>query len=280
MSWRVSSVPGRSLLLVDNCEHLLASVASLVSTLLAACPALQVLATSRAPLHLRGEQELPVEPLPLPAADDLARLEALHQSDAVQLFVERAREVLPSFRLDEANAADVAALCRRADGLPLAIELVAARVKVLPPAALLARLSTWLDLLTDGPHDAPARQRTIRDAIAWSYDLLDPGTQRLFRRLSVFAGGWTLEAAQAIAPAGSARITDVVHGLATLIDYNLVRRVADAAEPRFTMLETIHEFGLEQLREQRRRGRRARPPRGVLLQVHHGARSPEFLARR
>ena len=238
--------PRQTLLLLDNCEHLLPAVAALVSSLLAACPALQVLATSRAPLHVRGEHELPVDPLPLPPAETLP-LARLGENEAVRLFVARAYAVSPAFALDETNAAAVSEVCRRLDGLPLAIELAAARVKVLSPAALLAQMRDRLRLLTGGPRDAPARQQTIRDAIAWSYGLLSPEEQTLYRRLAVFSGGFTLEAAQAVAGEGDSAALSVVDGVAALLDQSLLRRMDSGSEPRFTMLETIREFGLDQL---------------------------------
>lgn len=237
--------PRQTLLLLDNCEHLLAATADLVSSLLARCPALQVLATSRAPLHLHAEQQLPVEPLPLPG--DGASLSAMEQNEAVQLFTERTRAVLPTFALTEANAATVAALCRRLDGLPLAIELAAARGTVLSPEALLAQMSNRLQLLTHGARDLPARQRTIASTIAWSYDLLDPGAQALFRRLVVFAGGFTLEAVEAMAASMGEAPRDTMTSLEALVAQGLVRRLDGETEPRFTMLETIRVFGLDQL---------------------------------
>ncbi len=193
--------PRQMLLLFDNCEHLLAATADLVGALLTRCPALQVLATSRAPLHLQGEQILPVEPLALPASDALA-FSSIEQSDSVRLFLDRAQAVHHTFTLSELNAPAVAALCRHLDGLPLAIELAAARVNVLPPAQLLSRLEHDLPLLTKGRRDLPARQQTIRDAIAWSYDLLEPSAQALFRRLAVFVGGFTLDAAEHVGGRG------------------------------------------------------------------------------
>jgi predicted ATPase len=189
----------QALLLFDNCEHVL-DAAPLVTELLAACPRLAVLATSRAVLRLSGEHAFLVPPLPLPDLTDLpSPLGELGAAPAVRLFVERARAARADFALTEENAAAVARLCHRLDGLPLAIELAAARTAMLPPPALLARLDRRLPLLTGGPRDAPARLRTMRDAIAWSHDLLTPDEQVLFRHLSVFAGGFTVEAAEAIA---------------------------------------------------------------------------------
>jgi non-specific serine/threonine protein kinase len=231
------------LLLLDNCEHLVAATADLVGSLLIRCPALQVLATSRAALHLHAEQHLPVDPLPLP--EDASSLSVVAQNAAVQLFSERTRAVRPAFALTEETAATVAALCRRLDGLPLAIELAAARGTVLSPEALLAQMSDRLRLLTHGARDLPARQRTIAATIAWSYDLLDADAQALFRRLAVFAGGFTIEAVAAVAT-GDAQHTAVTT-LETLVAQGLVRRLDTEDEPRFTMLETIRAFGLEQL---------------------------------
>ncbi|HEY7029974.1 MAG TPA: tetratricopeptide repeat protein [Thermomicrobiales bacterium] len=235
----------RLLLVLDNFEHL-PTAASYVSDLLSACPRLAVLVTSRAPLRLRGEQEFPVAPLTLPDPNRLPLLPDLARVAAVTLFLQQAHAVRPDFALDEHNAGVVVAICRRVDGLPLAIELTAARLKVLPPAALLSRLTERLPVLTDGPRDAPARQRTLRDAIGWSHDLLAPSEQALFRRLAVFAGGWTLEAANIVATDGDALAT--LDGLTILIDQSLVQREEGPdGEPRYTMLETIREFGLEQL---------------------------------
>jgi non-specific serine/threonine protein kinase len=233
------------LLLFDNCEHLLPDVAELVAELLARCPALQVLATSRAPLHLAGEQLSPVTPLAVPAAGVADRGTVL-ASDAVALFAQRARAVAPDFAVTAENAGAVAAICRRLDGLPLAVELAAARIKLLSPAALLAQLDDRLRVLSRGPRDAPARQQTVHAAIAWSYGLLTSAEQIIFRRLAVFAGGWTLEAAAAICSLPPPVLLDRI---GSLVDQSLVVRVsdADAALPRFTMLETIRAFGLDQL---------------------------------
>lgn len=236
----------QTLLLVDNCEHLIAPVAQVVAALLAACPALQVLATSRAPLRLRGEHEFAVEPLPLPPTSG-AELEHLAQNDAVALFVERARAVRPAFALSEENAPVVAALCRRLDGLPLAIELAAARGRMLSPEALLAQMTDRLRLLSGGHRDLPARQQTIEATIAWSYALLDPEARRLFQRLAAFAGGCDLEGAVAVA-GGDA--LGVLEGLSALRDQGLLR--ADERTPagnRYTMLETVREYALERLDE-------------------------------
>ncbi len=238
----------KSLLLVlDNCEHLLAA-APLVAELLASCPRLVVLATSRAPLRLTGEQEFPVPPLALPAADATPAPDALLASPAVALFCARARAVRPDFALHEVNAADVAAICRRLDGLPLALELAAARLRVLPPSALRARLSQGLDVLAGGPRDAPARQRTLRDTIAWSVGLLSEPEQALFRRLAVFAGGCTLSGANTVCNPDDELGIETLDGLTALVEHNLVSEHEGAdGEPRFTMLETIRAFAAEQL---------------------------------
>lgn len=237
--------PRQTLLLLDNCEHLVAATADLVSSLLTHCPAVQVLATSRAPLHLHAEQLLPVDPLPLP--DEGAALSVVAQNEAVQLFAERTRAVRPAFAVTEANAATVAALCRQLDGLPLAIELAAARGAVLSPEALLAKMSDRLQLLIHGARDLPARQRTIAATIAWSYDLLDADAQALFRHLAVFAGGFTLEAVGAMAASTGIEQPHAMTTLEALVEQGLVRRFDGETEPRFTMLETIRAFGWEQL---------------------------------
>jgi predicted ATPase/class 3 adenylate cyclase len=234
------------LLLLDNLEQIVA-VAPAIAELLAVCPRLKVLVTSRQTLRLRGEHEFPVPPLELPEAPD--DLEALLQCAASALFIERAITVQPDFAVTQADAHAVAEICRRLDGLPLAIELAAARVKLLSPQAMLVRLSRRLDLLTDGPRDLPERQQTLRDTIGWSYDLLTSGEQTLYRRLAVFSGGWTLEAAEAVCPTGGGLDIGVLEGLGSLVDKSLVRRqtVGTQREPRFSMLETIREYGLEQL---------------------------------
>jgi predicted ATPase len=234
----------RLLLVLDNFEHLLPA-APLVADLLKMCPSLRVLATSRAPLRLSGEHIYPVPPLALPDPDRLPPPADLAQTEAIRLFVERAQAGRSDFALTEANAAAVGEIVHRLDGLPLALELAAARVRVLSPAALLARLDRRLPLLTDGARDAPQRQRTLRDTIAWSFDLLTPDEQRLFRRLAVFAGGCTWDAAESVC---GAEDLDFLLALTTLVDESLLRQEEAAyGDGRYTMFETIREFALEQL---------------------------------
>jgi non-specific serine/threonine protein kinase len=236
------------LLVLDNFEHVLAA-APMVADLLRACPRLTVLATSRERLRLGGEREVPVPPLPLPERAASGTAAALGENAAVRLFAERAGELEPGFALTDENAGTIAEVCRRLDGLPLAIELAAARSKVLPPPALLARLERRLPLLVGGNRDAPARQQTLRATIAWSHDLLDPDERAVFRRLAVFAGGFTLDAATEVtSAAGGEAPADVFELVASLVDKSLVRRLgAGGGEPRFGMLETIREYALEQL---------------------------------
>lgn len=234
------------LLIFDNCEHVLTTTADFVATLLANCPALQILATSRAPLHIRGEQTLLVEPLALPDPGDAPSLAVLRQNEAVLLFVERAHAVRYGFSLTEANSQSLAEICRQLDGLPLAIELAAAHTRILPPQALLAQMNHRLRLLQGGPRDLPPRQQALQDTIAWSYDLLSDDDQQLFRRLAVFSGGWTLQAAAAVSEHPAA---DTFIILERLCDQSLVRVVDHEGGPRFAMLETIRVFGIERLAE-------------------------------
>jgi len=238
--------PTQVLLILDNCEQLIAPVGTLIATLLAGCPALQVLATSRAPLHLRDEQLLPVPPLAAPPP--ASPLRVVRTMPAARLFAQRARAVDPQFDLTEQNAGVVAELCQRLDGLPLAIELAAARVNLLSPAALLALLSHRLQVLGTGPQDAPARHHTLHDAIAWSHDLLAPAEQRVFHRLAVFTGGWTLAAAAAVC---QLPVPEMVAHLDALANQSLIVRRSDpdTSAPRFTMLETIREFGRQCLHD-------------------------------
>ena len=276
----VAALRGKQLLLViDNLEHVL-DAAPLIADLLVSCPGLTILATSRAILRLSGEHGFPVHPLALPAAGEEAALDTVSAAPAVQLFTARARAAQPDFTLSTANAAAVAAICRRLDGLPLAIELAAARTRHLPAPALLGHLETILPVLTGGPRDQPARLRTMRDAIVWSYDLLDPAEQAFFRRLAVFAGGFNLEAAEAIGGRGgeggeegrgearaaalapssllsplsevslplSPSPPSVLDLVASLVEQSLLTQTEQPpGEPRYAMLETIREFGLERL---------------------------------
>jgi predicted ATPase/DNA-binding XRE family transcriptional regulator len=233
------------LLLVDNWEHLLPSV-QVVANLVEGCPRLTVLATSRAPLRLSAEQQFPVSPLSLDDAAFPAR------SPAVRLYLERARAVAPDFALTDENAATVARICERLDGLPLAIELAAARIKLFKPKALLERLDRRLHLLSGGPRDLPERQQTLRDTVAWSHDLLDEAEKSLFRRLAVFAGGFALEAAEEVCGPRMPAEGEVLETLASLVDNSLLVSVAETSseseEPRFMMLETIREYAAERLR--------------------------------
>jgi predicted ATPase/class 3 adenylate cyclase len=235
-----------TLLLLDNVEQVV-EAAPIVDRLLNDAPRLRVLATSRVPLHLSGEHEYLVRPLPLPDPER-PELETLTTCESVMLFVERAAAVRRGFGVDEENAASVAEIVRRLDGLPLAIELAASRAKLLSPQALLERLDRRLPLLTGGPRDLPERQRTLRAAIEWSHDLLEALERRLFARLAAFRGGWTLDAAEEVG--GPELEVDVVDGLGSLVDKSLVRqRETPDGEVRFRMLETIHEFAAEQLEE-------------------------------
>jgi predicted ATPase/class 3 adenylate cyclase len=235
------------LLLLDNFEQVI-SAASQVTELLAACPNLKIVVTSRAVLHVRGEQEFAVPPLAVPDPKHVPDLVTLSQYEAVALFIARAQAVKPEFQVTNANAPAVAEICTRLDGLPLAIELAAVRIKLLPPQALLARLGQRLAVLTGGARDVPARQQTLRNTIEWSYHLLDAQEQRLFRRLSVFVGGCTLQAVEAVCEelgAGSGKVFDAV---ASLIEKSLLQQTElEGEEPRLRMLETIREYALEAL---------------------------------
>ncbi len=232
------------LLVLDNFEHLLDG-APAIAELLSALPALTVLTTSREPLRLRGEREFQVLPLAVPDARQVEEAASIARSDAVTLFVERARDARADFTLTASNAPVVAAICRRLDGLPLALELAAARMRGLPLPALRERLEQALPMLTGGARDAPARQRSLRDTIAWSHDLLSPAEQTLFRRLGVFAGGWTLDAAEAIASIDGD--LDVLAGLSSLADKSLVRLDESLMSSRYRMLETVREYALDRL---------------------------------
>jgi predicted ATPase/DNA-binding winged helix-turn-helix (wHTH) protein len=235
------------LLLLDNFEQLLRA-APLVTELLATCPQLKVLVTSRAVLHLQGEYEFPVQPLGVPDQASSQSVEALLEYASIALFTQRARAVKPDFEIKIETAQLVAEICTRLDGLPLAIELAAAQVKVLPPRAMLARLDNRLKLLIGGARDLPARQQTMRSTIEWSYDLLDEPEKKLFRRLAVFVGGFTLEAAEVVCNVASENRIDILQIVAALTDKSLLRQSEQPdGEPRFMILETIREYAFEQL---------------------------------
>jgi predicted ATPase/DNA-binding CsgD family transcriptional regulator len=239
------------LLLLDNFEQVVKGAPQLAS-LLASCPRLSMLITSRAALHLSGEREFPVPPLVVPNLAQLPSPETLAQEASVRLFVLRTQAILPTFHVTPANARAIAEICVHLDGLPLAIELAAARSKLLPPQALLKRLSHRLEVLTGGAQDLPDRQQTLRNTLQWSYDLLTEQEEHLFRWLSIFVGGCTLEAAETFCQAGQkdGNQTDpVLEGVASLLDKSLLQQTEREGEaPRLVMLETLREFGLECLR--------------------------------
>ncbi|MBK7316935.1 tetratricopeptide repeat protein [Candidatus Villigracilis affinis] len=235
----------RMLLVMDNFEQLV-SVAPVVAELLIAAAQLKVITSSRIALNLLGEREFPVPPLDLPQADDESAWENLLENESVILFVERARTAHPNFVLTENNASAVAEICRRLDGLPLALELAAARIKLLQPQAILARLDDKLKLLTGGARDLPTRHQTLRNTLEWSYDLLNQDEKILYARLSVFVGGFTFDAVEAVCnPDGK---LDILESLTSLVNNSLVRQEETAdGEPRFGMLETIRAYALERL---------------------------------
>jgi predicted ATPase/class 3 adenylate cyclase len=237
------------LLLLDNVEQVVSAGVQIVDVL-AACPQLKILVTSREVLHVHAEHEFPLPPLALPDPGHLPDLTALSHYAAVALFLQRAQAVKPDFQITNANAGAIAEICVRLDGLPLAIELAAARMKLFPPKALLARLDQRLSVLTGTSRDVPTRQQTLRNTISWSYNLLDTAEQRLFRRLSVFVGGCTLEAVEAVCADASdgGEAGQVVDRVASLIDKSLLQQTEqEGEEPRLLMLETIREYGLEVL---------------------------------
>ena len=232
------------LVVLDNCEHLLAAAPD-VGRVLAACPRLRVLATSRERLRLSAEQEFPVPPLAMPAPADVADLSGLAANPSVALLLDRARRTNPSFELTPANALLLARACVRLEGLPLAIELAAARLKVLTPGELVFRLSSRMEVLAGSTRDVPARQRALRSAIAWSYGLLDSGERALFRRLSVFAGAWTLADAGSVCAVNG---DDALTMVESLLDKSLIRRLpGDEQTAEFSMLESLREYAAEQL---------------------------------
>jgi non-specific serine/threonine protein kinase len=237
----------RMLLILDNFEQV-GVAAPLLEELLAACPSLKFVVTSREVLHLQVEREFPVVPLALPPASAISESEALASYSAVALFVQRAQAVLPNFRVTRRNAAAIVEVCTRLDGLPLAIELAASRVKLLPPEALLKRLAQSFQVLSSDVRTRPERHRTLFNTMKWSYDLLDGQEQWLFRRLAIFVGGWIIEAAEAICAARSD--IAVLDGVASLLDKSLLLRLEqEGEEPRLQMLMTLREYGLVCLRE-------------------------------
>ncbi|MBY8863395.1 protein kinase [Nocardia sp. CA2R105] len=236
-----------SLLVLDNCEQLAAAVAGLVETWLRACPHLRILVTSREPLDIAGEAVLRVPPLPVPDLDRELSLRGLPKYDAVTLFADRASAVVPGLELSDESKAAVARICARLDGLPLAIELAAARVRTMSPGQILARLDDRYALLTRGSRTAPTRQQTLRWCVDWSYGLCSPGEQRLWARLSVFAAGFELDAAEEICGAGLAQ--DPLDVLSSLVDKSILIRVESEGVVRFRMLETVRDYGRQKLQE-------------------------------
>ncbi|MGH2755051.1 MAG: DUF4062 domain-containing protein [Actinomycetota bacterium] len=255
---RITEVPGvsiekvlvaelqdkKALLVLDNFEQILAA-ANIVGEIVEGCPGVVVIVTSRSPLNIRGEQDLPIPPLAVPPARADETIERLSQYEAVSLFIERARAARSDLEVTDADAHAVAEICHRLEGIPLAIELAAARIKLLTPEAMLARLQDRFALLRGGWRDLPERQKTLKGTIDWSFDLLDPDERQLFTKVAVFTGGWTIEAAQRVCdPDGGLDVLDV---MASLADKSLISPVLTADEPRFTMLETIREYALERL---------------------------------
>jgi len=264
------------LVVLDNCEHLL-DAAPDVGRVLAACPRLRVLATSRERLRLSAEQEFPVPPLAMPASADVADLGHLAANPSVALLLDRVRRTNPGFDLTPANALLLANACVRLEGLPLAIELAAARLKVLTPGELVFRLASRMEVLASSTRDVPARQRALRSAIAWSYDLLDAGERALFRGLSVFAGRWTL------ADAGSVCVSDgndVLAMVESLLDKSLIRRLpGDEQTAEFSMLESLREYAAEQLaghaEAEQTRARHAEHYAGLAVQAEASIGRPD-----
>jgi predicted ATPase len=243
----------RMLVLLDNFEQVMPAAPE-VAVLIGACPHLTMLVTSRSPLRLRAEREYPVSPLALPELNQAASARTMGENASVALFVERARAARPDFALTESNAATIADICRQLDGLPLAIELAAAMIRVLSPQALLARMTNRLRLLTHGAPDLPDRHRTLRDTIRWSYDLLSPDEQTQFLRMSVFSGGSSLDAIEAVTGEDALDRGTTLDLVTSLVDKSLLVRMSDSVsadahdmEPRFRMLATINEFASEQL---------------------------------
>ena len=244
----------RMLLLLDNFEQII-TAAPVLTDLLSSCPHLKLLVTSRAALHLPGEYEFPVLPLPTPDLKEVIENESFITNPAVALFQMRAQAVQPNFKVTPANIRTIAEICVCLDGLPLAIELAAVRIKMFSPAALLIRLSHRLQILTRGAGDLPVRQQTLRNTLQWSYDLLNLQERRLFRRLSVFVGGFTQEAAEAVCYGTQREASITLDEIASLHDKSLLLQVEEEGEARFSMLLTVREYGLECLRESGEDGR-------------------------
>jgi predicted ATPase/class 3 adenylate cyclase len=233
------------LLILDNFEHVV-EASPLINDVLSACPGVKMLVTSRVRLQLSGEYDYPLRPMSLPDTEGMIDAGTVSKVESVRLFAERAAAVRPAFTVTDNNASAIAEICTRLEGLPLAIELAAARARMLPPEAMLRRLTSRLPLLSGGPRDLPARQQTLRGAIEWSYELLSANARMLFRHMSVFAGGASLEAIEVVA-AGEGPAWEVFDELERLVDHSLVRQSDAAGEARFSMFETIREYGLEQL---------------------------------
>ena len=237
----------KMLLLLDNFEQVLEAAPN-IAELMEACPELRFVTTSRAPLHLRGEKELFVPPLAIPAHFENIDLQSLTRYASVELFIQRAQNIRPDFNVTSENAATIAEICHRLDGLPLAIELAAARIKLLTPHELLSRLERRFDVLRGGSRDLPERQQTLRGAIDWSYNLLSDQARRLFRRLSIFVGGWSMEAAEAVCNLNGDIKPDVMDEVQALVDNSLLMQSQDEdGQTRFGMLETIREYAHERL---------------------------------
>ena len=235
------------LLLLDNFEQVLEAAPKIVE-LMETCPKLRLVVTSRAPLRVRGEKELFVPPLSVPLPDAYINLQNTSQYAAVELFIQRARSIRPDFAVTNENAPAIAEICHRLDGLPLAIELAAARIKMMTPHELLSKLERRFDILRGGVRELPERQQTLRGAIDWSYELLNDSTKKLFRRLSVFVGGWTMDAAEAVCNVDNELGFDVMDEMETLVDNSLLSQTQDAdGQTRFGMLETIWEYANERL---------------------------------
>ncbi len=256
------------LLVLDNFEQVI-EAAPLIAELLAAAPQVKILVTSREALRVRGEQELAVPPLDLPDMGRLPSAAQIADCAAVQLFAQRAMAANADFQITDENAPVISAICWRLDGLPLAIELAAARVKLLPPQALFARLGHRLNVLTGGARDLPPRHRTLLSAIAWSYDLLDEDEQTLFRRLGVFVGGGTLDVVEAVCAADAAHPLPVLDGLTSLVNKSLLKQTAAAGDPRFHMLETLREYARQKLAESGEGAKVAQAHARTFLELAH-----------